>query len=275
MLRHTCFAALALTTGALAQTTFFANTSTDNGLTVGSPALFFDFTAASSDLSVTYLATASDSAPGSTFELELFTRAGSGLGGPVESGPGSSPAGWTSLGVITATQGAYLNGQSLGIDIPNIFVRAGQTVGIALVYLHGGLRCTGLGSNPPQVFGDGQLTLTTGDARSEPFTTGGTWFQSRGLRGAVTYAFGNSVGSNYCSPGAPNSTGSSGTIRAVGSAFASRNELALVAERLSHNAFGFFLTSRTPFFLPQAGGSVGNLCVAGNIGRYVGPGGEC
>ena len=36
--------------------------------------------------------------------------------------------------------------------------------------------------------------------------------------------------------------------------------------------FSFFLTSRTQGFSANPGGSQGNLCLAGAIGRYVGPG---
>jgi hypothetical protein len=38
------------------------------------------------------------------------------------------------------------------------------------------------------------------------------------------------------------------------------------------NAFGYFLTSTTQGFVANPGGSMGNLCLAGSIGRYVGPG---
>jgi hypothetical protein len=124
------------------------------------------------------------------------------------------------------------------------------------------------------VFADANLTLTTGDSRSAPFTTGGTWFQSRGLHGEVTYVLGGAggVGTNYCGPGVVNSTGNSGTIRGTGSAIVANNDLTLVAEDLPTNAFGYFLTSMTQGLVPQPGGSLGVLCLGGNIGRYTGPG---
>jgi hypothetical protein len=46
----------------------------------------------------------------------------------------------------------------------------------------------------------------------------------------------------------------------------------LRASDLSLSSFGFFLTSRTQGFVMNPGGSAGNLCLAGAIGRYVGPG---
>ncbi len=108
---------------------------------------------------------------------------------------------------MTGTQGAAQNGTSLPIDIPDVFVPAGQTVGVVLIYTQGGSRYFGTGSSAPVVFADANLTLTTGDSRSVPFTTGGSWFQSRGLHGEVTYVLGGvgGVGTNCCSPGVPNS----------------------------------------------------------------------
>jgi hypothetical protein len=79
-------------------------------------------------------------------------------------------------------------------------------------------------------------------------------------------------GQAYCSPAAPNSTGAPGAIRVEGSPLVSQNNLTLIAESLSLNSFGFFLTSRTQGFVVMPGGSRGNLCLAGSIGRYVGPG---
>jgi hypothetical protein len=79
-------------------------------------------------------------------------------------------------------------------------------------------------------------------------------------------------GQAYCSPGAVNSTGAPGTIRVEGSPLVAQNNLRLIAESLPLNAFGFFLTSRTQGFVMMPGGSMGNLCLGGSIGRYVGPG---
>ncbi|MEM1453311.1 MAG: hypothetical protein AAF957_11730 [Planctomycetota bacterium] len=80
-----------------------------------------------------------------------------------------------------------------------------------------------------------------------------------------------SIGTNYCSAN-PNSTGVTGTIEAVGSEIVALNEVTLVATGLPTSAFGFFLTSMTQGFVANPGGSAGNLCLSGAIGRYVGPG---
>lgn len=50
------------------------------------------------------------------------------------------------------------------------------------------------------------------------------------------------------------------------------NDLTLTASELPSDAFGFFITSQTQGFVMQPGTSVGNLCLSGNIGRYVAPG---
>ena len=155
----------------------------------GSPnwAMFFDLSASGTALNVTSLRTASTAAAGANFSVEIFTRAGTALGGPVATGPGSSSAGWTSLGTAVATQGGTSSGVSLDIDIPDIFVANGSTVGVAMRFTTAGPRYFGTGTPPHENYTDGTLTLVTGEARSAPFTTGGSWFSSRALVGSVTY----------------------------------------------------------------------------------------
>jgi hypothetical protein len=79
----------------------------------------------------------------------------------------------------------------------------------------------------------------------------------------------SSVGSAYCTPVA-NSTGVAGTTTALGSTLLARNELQLEAARLPLNSLGYFIASTTQAFVPNPGGSTGNLCLSGNIGRYAG-----
>jgi hypothetical protein len=80
------------------------------------------------------------------------------------------------------------------------------------------------------------------------------------------------LGTSYCTPAVPNSTGSSGGISATGSQAVAANNVTLEASSLPLNSFGFFLTSRTQGMVNQPGGSQGVLCLGGSIGRYVGPG---
>lgn len=89
----------------------------------------------------------------------------------------------------------------------------------------------------------------------------------------VGAAFGpdGNIGMNYCAANA-NSTGSIGSISVAGSATASDNDITLTAPDLPTFSWGFFITSQTPGFVANPGGSQGNLCLSGAIGRYVGPG---
>ena len=81
-----------------------------------------------------------------------------------------------------------------------------------------------------------------------------------------------SLGSNYCSPAVVNSTGNPGSISAEGSPSVAANNVTLTVSDLPANAFGFFLTSQTTANVANPGGSQGNLCLGGAIGRFVGPG---
>ncbi len=150
-------------------------------------AMFFDLQALTTNLIVTHLSTASTAAAGANFTVEVFTRTGTALGGPVGSGAGSSPAGWTSLGTALATQGPVASQVSLDIDIPDINLTSGQVTGVALLFSGAGPRYFGTGTPPYSVFSDSDLMLTTGDGRSAPFTTTGSFFTSRALVGSITY----------------------------------------------------------------------------------------
>jgi len=133
------------------------------------------------------MTTASDGDAGVSYNLEFFTRSGSALGGPVSSGPGSSPAGWTSLGTVPFTQGATNNGVSLLFATPVININPGDTTGVALLFIDIGPRYTN-GLTPPYgIYADTNLTLITGDSRSIPFTPGGSFFTPRELTGEIHY----------------------------------------------------------------------------------------
>jgi len=80
------------------------------------------------------------------------------------------------------------------------------------------------------------------------------------------------IGASYCSPAVANSTGSPGVMSAMGSNVVANNDLSFIASGLPNNASGYFLTSMIQGFVPNPGGSQGTLCLAGAIGRYVGPG---
>ena len=136
----------------------------------------------------------------------------------------------------------------------------------------------------------GNTTLTAGTTSgtnsytggSAPQTTIGAFTVDLFRSGMQTHAIsrvefsytlgGGSLGTAYCGPAVPNSTGNSGEISASGSALISNNDVTLEASSLPNNAFGFFLTSLTQGSVNQPGGSQGVLCLGGAIGRYVGPG---
>ncbi len=77
-------------------------------------------------------------------------------------------------------------------------------------------------------------------------------------------------GAVYCSPAVTNSTGMPAVIEGRGSAVIANDDFRLLVSQVPSNTAGFFLTSRTAGLLPQPGGSQGNLCLAGSIGRGVG-----
>lgn len=96
-----------------------------------------------------------------------------------------------------------------------------------------------------------------------------------GIGGAVTAVvdvFEPYVGANYCGSAALNSTGVAAVLEASGSPLASANDVSLLASSMPASANGFFLASQTQGFTANPGGSVGNLCLDGAIGRYVGAG---
>lgn len=76
------------------------------------------------------------------------------------------------------------------------------------------------------------------------------------------------LGSYYCSPANLHSGGVRGRIITTGSPFWWHNNVLLEAVNLPLNQFGYFLTSASTGFLANPGGSQGNLCLSGNIGRF-------
>lgn len=153
-------------------------------------AIFFDLIAGSRNIDVTHMRTGSTAAAAASYSVEVFTRAGTALGGPVGSGPGSSTAGWTLLDTVPVVQGPTASGISEVFALPTIAVGAGDTVGVALRFIGAGPRYFGTGTPPYSVYADTNLTLVTGDGRSTPFTTTGTWFASRALTGEIHYSVG-------------------------------------------------------------------------------------
>ncbi len=101
----------------------------------------------------------------------------------------------------------------------------------------------------------------------------GTGFDPEGnSRGWVAYLDAPpavNVGTPICSPAVSNSTGVPATLLAIGSKLVENNATSLQVNGLPTNQTGFFLNGSTSTFQPMAGGSQGNLCLGGTVGRYV------
>ncbi len=73
----------------------------------------------------------------------------------------------------------------------------------------------------------------------------------------------------YCSPAVSNSSGQAGWLDASGSDALQHNNFFLTASNLPTNQFGYFLGSLQADFVPNPGGSEGNLCVGGTVLRFT------
>ena len=78
---------------------------------------------------------------------------------------------------------------------------------------------------------------------------------------------GGPIGTNYCGPANLNSSGMSGVISGFGSTSVGDNDVELTGSQLPASQFAMFVVSQTQGFINPPG-SQGNLCLAGNIGRY-------
>ncbi|MCP3919391.1 MAG: hypothetical protein GY711_27965 [bacterium] len=78
------------------------------------------------------------------------------------------------------------------------------------------------------------------------------------------------IGSSYCGPAVPHSGGIPARIEAEGEASWHHRSIRLYGRDLPPNQFGYFLAGQTQGFVAGPGGSQGNLCLNGTIGRYVG-----
>ena len=95
-------------------------------------------------------------------------------------------------------------------------------------------------------------------------TTGGEWMDiveifDPGL---------GELGTTYCGPANLNSTGQSATMSAFGIQAAAANFVILTAAGMPQERLGMFLTGDAQAFVPFVGGSQGNLCLGGKLGRY-------
>lgn len=81
------------------------------------------------------------------------------------------------------------------------------------------------------------------------------------------------LGVSECGPAVPNSTGAPGALSVRGSSVAETSALLLTASSLPPASLTLFLTSQDAGFVSGPGGSSGNLCLGGTIGRFLASGG--
>jgi hypothetical protein len=79
------------------------------------------------------------------------------------------------------------------------------------------------------------------------------------------------IGTNYCGPAVPNSTGSPAVMDAFGSATAAANNVDINVTGVPVGQFGYFINSQVQGFVNPIN-SNGFLCLAGSIGRHNQPG---
>lgn len=108
-----------------------------------------------------------------------------------------------------------------------------------------------------------ELDLTTG-AATPLFSTG---MNLVGIGGDVGGGGPATIGTPYCSA-VPNSTGAAATIGATGSVAVANNDVTLTCTDLPANTFGYFLSGTARAFVMGPGGSQGDLCLGGSIGRF-------
>ena len=229
----------------------------NNGGSIGG-AIYFDVIATEA-VTVSGLTT-NISERGALIGMEMWTRNGTFAGNE------ASPAGWNLAATSDGT--AVAAGDDLQTAIKFMSpanLPAGRT-GVALVLFGGGHDYTnGNGTNEVHTSHDGILTIEAGSATNVPFTGG--VFSPRVWNGTLCYDA-PFLGNEFCEA-VPNSTGETGTISATGSSDASDNNVRLIARNLPTGEFGIFITSQGFGVIPNAGGSVGTLCIADPlIGRY-------
>ena len=83
------------------------------------------------------------------------------------------------------------------------------------------------------------------------------------------YAPPTELGTRYCDPAQLNSSGVPALITATGSDVATDDDFALTTTELPVNQFGYYITSATQGLIQNPGGSQGDLCLSGQMGRFT------
>ena len=113
------------------------------------------------------------------------------------------------------------------------------------------------------------VVLRSETGAPSPYDGLAVWTARGNLRGARVRASDDDIaGVQYCQP-EPNSSGTTGWIKVVGSQSPFGGDLILRAFRLPPNVFGSFLCASASAYVPNVGGSAGTLCLSGQqFGRF-------
>ena len=180
---------------------------------------------------------------------------------------------------------SFEDSSSVGVD-GDQFDNSALSSGAAYVFVRSGtswsqqvyLKASNAGANDE--FGrsvaasDGSVIVGALGEASDATGVNGDGSNNTAAGAGAAYIFtgiGESIGRSYC-VAAINSTGAAGRLEGSGSASIAENCLRLAVKRLPPTVFGLFITSTSQDFVANPGGSEGNLCLGGSIGRYVEPG---
>ncbi|MEZ6014621.1 MAG: hypothetical protein R3F49_05880 [Planctomycetota bacterium] len=198
---------------------------------------------------------------------------------------------------LASTSAAVIKQANLGVGLVNpgdavtISFAAKGTLGVGgVIFAEFFSELAGGGVSASEILSGGPLNVT-GTWQTFNFMTvagpnvsGGITLQFAAVPGAivgstaevliddVSVSLAASGPQNYCGPAVANSTGASAVMSATGSFIVANNDTTIACDSMPTNAFSFFITSRTQGFSMMPGGSSGNLCLAGAIGRFTGPG---
>jgi hypothetical protein len=198
---------------------------------------------------------------------------------------------------LASTSAAVIKQANLGVGVVNpgdaitISFAAKGTLGVGgVIFAEFFSEIAGGGTSAAQILGGGPLNIT-GSWQTFNFMTvagpnvsGGVTLQFAAATGAIigstaevliddaSVSLAVSGPLNYCGPAVVNSSGASAVMSATGSFVVATNDTTIECTSLPTSSFAYFLTSRTQGFSAMPGGSMGNLCLAGAIGRFTGPG---
>jgi hypothetical protein len=203
--------------------------------------------------------------------IELTFRTVSGLNSPVDPTPTGDP----SLILGTATHMLADTADTLEpvtLATP-ILIPAGTLFVQYDLMVHDGMGTDSFwpGSNQNGEFGESWLAAPScGITVPVPASAIGFFAP---LNWEITTVIGgpSPIGTNFCGPAIPNSTGVPALISALGSTSTAANNVTLSATQIPAGQFGYYITSETQAATPFIpGGSSGFVCISGNIGRYNG-----